>query len=457
MKTLTRLTRRTWLALLSAPALPIWAATGRCDRTAHQDFILGTSLDLTVAGSTASEAEAAEAAALAEIGRLSAILNRRDPHSELNRWANGIARPGVDLQRVLAAYVDWEQRTGGVIAARRDGTMNLDALGKAYIVDRAAEAAHAAAPHAAGILLDIGGDVRAIGSAWNIGIADPAQPFENAAPLTEVRVAAAMATSGTYARGSHIEDARTGLAGPGSAASVLAADCLTANALALAACAMPVEYALQLIEQTPQAEGLLIARSGALSRSSGFARYETGRLRRVAFAGWTNGYQVTVHFSLVDPAGGGDQGGGGFGGRRGGFGGKGGFGRPRRPYIVIWAEDASGKVVRTISLWASKPRWIADLHTWWSKAPNTRQASQMARATRGAGEYSVVWNGMNDAGEPVAPGTYKIFIETNREHGNHYQESVTIDCGAKPSSAAMKPTAEFQNVKVDFGPVTGTV
>ena len=64
---------------------------------------------------------------------------------------------------------------------------------------------------------------------------------------------------------------------------------------------------------------------------------------------------------------------------------------------------------------------------------------------------------MNDAGEPVAPGTYKIFIETNKEHGNHYQESVAIDCGAKPSSAAMKPTAEFQNVKVDFGPVTGTV
>lgn len=460
MKTLTQLTRRTWLALFAAPALPVWATTGRRDHEFHHDFILGTSLDLTVAGATAVEAQAAESAALAEIRRLSAVLNRRDSESELNRWTRGFATPGADLTRVLEAYAEWERRTDGAIRAKQDDSYNIDALGKAYVVDRAAEAARAAAPSADGILLDIGGDVRSIGAPWTMGIADPFQPFENAAPLTQVRFAnAAMATSGTYARGSHILDARTGVAGPGSAASVLASDCVTANALALASCAMPGHEALALIERTQGAEGLLVAATGATARSSGFRRYETGRMKPVAYAGWTNGYQVTVHLTLVDPAGGGAPQGGGFGG--GGFGGRrgggGGFGRPRRPYVVVWAEDANGKVVRTISLWASKPRWIADLHTWWSKAPNARQASQMARATRGAGEYSVVWNGMSDSGEPVAPGTYRIFIETNREHGNHYQESVTIECGAKPASAAMKPTAEFQNVKVEFGPVTGTV
>ncbi len=463
MKTLTQLTRRTWLALLAAPALPVWATTRR-DHDVHHDFILGTSLDLTIAGATAAEAQAAESAVLAEIERLSAILNARDPRSELNRWSNGAARPSLDLQNVLAAYSTWEQRTNGAIRANRNGSVNLDALGKAYIVDRAAEAARAAAPQASGILLDIGGDVRAIGTPWSMGIADPSQAFENASPLAEVRLAnAAMATSGTYARGQHILDARTGIAGPGSAASVVASDCVTANALALASCAMPAEEAMRLIEQTQQAEGLLVAQAGTVLRSSGFARYETGRVRPVAYAGWVNNYQVSIKLTLVDPAGAGGgapQGGGfggpgGFGGRRGGGGG--GFGRVRRPYVVVWAEDSSGKVVRTISLWASKPRWIAELHSWWSKAPNVRQASQMARATRAAGEYSLVWNGMTDSGEPVPAGTYRIWIESNREHGNHYQESVTIECGAKPASAAMKPTAEFKDVKVDFGPVSGTV
>jgi hypothetical protein len=205
-----------------------------------------------------------------------------------------------------------------------------------------------------------------------------------------------------------------------------------------------------------------VTANGGVLRSSGFRRFEQAPLLRAAYAGWTNGYQVSIALTLQNPTGsGGQQGGpppgGGFGGR--GPGGRGGgFGRLRNPYVAIWAEDANGKVVRNIALWASKPRWLNELHTWWNKnGSEVNRVSQMARATRAAGRYNVSWNGMNDAGEVVPAGTYRIWIETNREHGSHYQESATIECGAKAASATMKPTPECTDVQVEFGPASNGV
>ena len=453
----TQVTRRGWLALSFASTIPAFGWTKR-DFAFRHDFILGTSLDLTVSGTSADDAKAAESAALSTVQRLSEILDTRNPSSEISRLGiHGAAVRSADLERVIAAYRDWESHTGGVIRAEWNGAVNVDALGKAYIVDRAAEAARAAAPWARGLMLDIGGDVRVFGQI-DLGIADPANPFDNAAPLTGVRIAdRAMATSGSYARGAHIVDPRTGLSASGSAAaSVIATDCVAANALSTALCVLSPEEGLRLLEETRNAEGLVVTRAGGVLRSSGFRGYELPSMRRVAYAGWANGSQVSISLTLVDPApAGGGPGGGGFGGRgRGG----GGFGRQRRPYVAVWAEDASGKVVKNIALWASKPRWLPELHTWWSKNGSAaRQISQMARATRGGGQYNLEWNGMSDSGAPVPAGVYRIWIETNREHGSHYQESVTIDCTGKAASATTKATPEFEGVKVEFGPATGAV
>jgi len=462
----TQFTRRGWLALSFASTIPAFGWTKR-DFTFRHDFVLGTSLDLTVTGTSPEEAKAAEAAVLSVVERLTEILNTRNAASEISRVGiRGTAARSADLERVIAAYREWESRTGGVIRAELNGAVNIDALGKAYIVDRAAEAARAAAPGARGLVLDIGGDVRVFGQV-DLGIADPANPFDNAAPLTGVRISdRAMATSGSYARGAHIVDPRTGLSASGSAAaSVIATDCVAANALSTALCVLSPEEGLRLLEETRNAEGLLVTRAGGVLRSSGFRGYELPSMRRVAYAGWANGSQVSISLTLVEPTpagggpGGGGPGGGGFGGPGGrGRGGGGGFGRQRRPYVAVWAEDASGKVVKNIALWASKPRWLPELHTWWSKNGSAaRQISEMARATRGGGQYNLAWNGMGDSGAAVPAGVYRIWIETNREHGTHYQESVTIDCTGKAASATSKATPEFEGVKVEFGPATGAV
>ena len=40
-------------------------------------------------------------------------------------------------------------------------------------------------------------------------------------------------------------------------------------------------------------------------------------------------------------------------------------------------------------------------------------------ATRPSGEYTLVWDGKNDAGEYVPLGKYTVFIEAAREHGTY--------------------------------------
>src|SRR5579862_2304931 len=127
-----RLTRRSLLAMSVVPALPIFSKPVGDHHFAH-DHILGTSLDLTISGVSAAEAQAAEQAALQEVERLRKILSTYDPSSEISRL--GLRSPGrsADLDNVLDAYRHWSARTGGVLQPEIAGVINIDALGKAYI------------------------------------------------------------------------------------------------------------------------------------------------------------------------------------------------------------------------------------------------------------------------------------------------------------------------------------
>ncbi|MEP7352078.1 MAG: DUF2271 domain-containing protein [Acidobacteriota bacterium] len=467
-KAFTGFTRRNLLAMSVAPLLaPTFAKAGIASLQADEvhrfqhDHILGTSLDLMVTGVSEATAEAAEHAALSTVERLRQILSTYDPASEISRLGvTGAAQRSSELDHVLAAYRSWNTRTHGSLQAEINGKINVDALGKAFIIDQATAAAHAAAPNATSLMLDIGGDIKMVGnSAFALGIADPASPWDNGTPLTHIHLAdQAVATSGTYARGPHIIDPRNGHPAAGAfAVTVVAADCMTANALATALCVLPPEQGLQLVENTHGAEAILIDRNGAQHRTSGFAALESPapRIAPVYWSGWPNGFQVSIQLTLKTPAaptgggpgGGGGRGPGGFGGRGGGFG-----DRNRRPYVAVWAEDANGKVVRNIAVWASKPRYLEELRTWWQHNSGSNALYQMARATRAPGEYNVLWNGMTDAGQAAPTGTYKLWVETAREHGGHYQESAMIDCSDKPSSVTLRESPEFDAVKVDFGP-----
>ena len=44
---------------------------------------------------------------------------------------------------------------------------------------------------------------------------------------------------------------------------------------------------------------------------------------------------------------------------------------------------------------------------------------QIAQPTRPPGQYSVLWDGKDDHGKPLKPGTYTVLIEAVREQGGY--------------------------------------
>ncbi len=421
--------RRSFLAApFLGAGLSAAIARGEALQTFRHERVLGTSMELSARGEGAARAQAA---GLAEIERLCGVVSTYDPGSEISRW-DGRGRCSRELAELMAAYAYWQERTGGVISARAPGgRLNVDALGKAFVMERALRAARA---HAGSVLLNVGGDIAVSGGeTWNLGVVNPSRPSENAEPLTVVAVRdVAIATSGWYERDAHLFDGRTGRAvRTDVSATVVARDAVTANALATALCVMDTRAGLELVARTPGAEGLVIQRDGFAERSAGFARYERPRVAAAATeSAWPAGYDLTITLTLKPPA-------AGFG---------------RRPYVAVWVEDARGKLVRTVALWASRPRWIRDLHAWWAQTSGNGIAS-MARATRPPGRYRLTWEGLDDQGRQLPAGVYGIFVESNREHGNEAKESAKIACGTKmPATASAPATSEFEAVALEYGP-----
>lgn len=430
MNQFNRIPRRLWLA---SPLAVIAKASAQTISVHRRDHVLGTSLELQVLG---SRGDLALEACLNEIERLRRILSTFDETSEISQWqGRGETGPASgELLELLNLYEHWRHHTGGVIDSRLRGVRDVSALGKSFILEKAIEASCVADPEATGLLLNIGGDIAVRGGAWRIAVANPAQHTENSAAMAELHLTTgAVTTSGTYERGpKHLLDPRTGQPAQGAwSATVSARDAVTANALSTALCVLDPENAMRLIESTPEAECIVVGRQGKTWRSSGFSKLESRLpLRTVAAAGWPNGRQLTITLTLR---------------RIEGY-------RVRRPYVAVWAEDLAGKVVKNITVWTERRRWLPDLFDWWKKSGNAGGGASVTRATRPAGRYQILWDGLDDAGKPVPEGKYRIVVESNREHGSYAKESAVIECGANPAKAMMRETNEFEAVELNYGP-----
>lgn len=406
------------------------------------ESVIGTSLDISVRSPSLRAAEGACQTIRDEIDRLTRILDTRDPTSEISLLGGCASVYGAsrELADVLDAYEYWERRTGGVLSIRCGGAgapRNVDALGKAYIIDRAAAAAREAWPSIDALLVDVGGDIVVWGRSREIPIADPAAWYDNAPPISTIHLRnAAVATSGSYARGAHLTDSRTGQPLRSSvAATVVAADAVTANALATTLCLTSAEDGLRLVESTPGAEALRVA-SGVLQRTSGFVLLERQAVPQPpavapapAASSWPAGYQVKVTVPLTS-------------GRS-----------AKRPYVAVWVEDSSNNLVRGLALWGTKAKYHSSLTTLWNRLGGNFQVLQpVTRATRSAGKYELVWDGLDNARKPVPMGTYRITVESNQEHGTYAKQTGTIEVGDSPASVTLPATTNFDAVVVQYGP-----
>ncbi len=463
----------------------------------HHDHILGTSLDLTVWTTSEHLALQAEHAILDEIDRLLPILSTYDPASEISRLnaSRETLRCSAELIEVLQAYQTFASRSAGAYspclgelvalwqAAQRDErlptmaelapmvarlrepairidpaartvtplsgqSLNIDSLGKAFIIRSAVARARAKVPAATGILLNIGGDMLIWGdAAARIAVANPRQPQDNAPALTQLDLRdCAVATSGTYERGyringrwySHILDPRTGqpvqtIVG----ATVTARDNLTANALATTLCVLPPEQGIALVEQTPGAQALVVNATGEQFRTTGFALSEVAAESGAEpKSGWPKDYQLGITLTIQQQQ-----------GRR----------RAERPYVAIWAEDKDGKLVRNIAMWGNERKYFKDMPDWWKHMKERPELVRaVTRATRPPGRYQLAWDGLDDAGKPVPSGTYTIRVEMNREHGRHQIRDGKITCGDEQATGSVPAATDFAEVRLVYGPRAGS-
>src|SRR6188768_2787642 len=193
------MTRRSFLAAAALVPIGTLLNTAEDDKYHyHYDHILGTSMDLVLWTRDARAAERAREMIIDEILRLNSILNTRESQSEISMLGSTESTsmlPSRDLEAVLEAYRDWERRTGGLLSihpaghpAGKNPARNVDALGKAYIIDRAMAAARLAVPELNSTLLNIGGDIACFGRTQEIGVTNPHEPHDNALPITRVSI-----------------------------------------------------------------------------------------------------------------------------------------------------------------------------------------------------------------------------------------------------------------------------
>ncbi|MBN9502120.1 MAG: hypothetical protein BGO01_10830 [Armatimonadetes bacterium 55-13] len=134
--------------------------------------------------------------------------------------------------------------------------------------------------------------------------------------------------------------------------------------------------------------------------------------------------------------------------------------RYHRPYVAVWLENKEGKAVRTLSLWVQTtrrgPRWIPDLRRWYRDEQDRKAANggdlveTISSATRMPGKYTLVWNGMDDAGKPVDQGDYYVCIEAAREHGTYQLIRKSFTFTNKAFKQKLEGNLEIKEAEVEF-------
>jgi len=200
--------------------------------------VMGVPMSVDVRDPATPQVRAAVADAFELLRDAERRFSRHRPGSEVARLDRGELRlqdASSQLVEVLAIAEKFSRDSGGVFGIERpDGTLDLDGVVKGWAAQRAADLLVGAGIER--FCLNAGGDVvvrggRAPGEQWRLAVRTPWVASEHLAvvALTD----GALATSGTYERGPHVYDARSGrTAADLVSVTVLAGDLVTADVLA---------------------------------------------------------------------------------------------------------------------------------------------------------------------------------------------------------------------------------
>jgi FAD:protein FMN transferase len=247
-------------------------------RTVHVEHVMGTAVSFDLRGQ--GDHAAALAEAVAWFHEVDARFSTYRADSEVSRYGRGDLSAddlSPDLREVIAACAALEAVTGGAFAAVRGDRFDPSGYVKGWSVERAARIlrAHGCADW----MIDAGGDVLVTSSdafraPWRIGVQ---HPFDRGALATVLQAHdLAVATSGRYERGDHIDDPRTGLPATAAASTtVCGADLALADAFATAAFVLGEEGPAWIAE-IPGYECWTVLADGRVVATDGFPRVVAG-------------------------------------------------------------------------------------------------------------------------------------------------------------------------------------
>jgi hypothetical protein len=134
-------------------------------------------------------------------------------------------------------------------------------------------------------------------------------------------------------------------------------------------------------------------------------------------------------------------------------------GRFHRPFVAVWVENKKKESVRTVAIWFNKPRWLPELKRWFSKNQSISQdrsaLGSISSATRSAGKYSLVWDGLDDSGKALPSGKYTLYIEAAREHGTYQLLKQEVDWKGKSKHFDLEGGIEITAAAIDTHPKAG--
>jgi len=180
-----------------------------------------------------------------------------------------------DMQTIFALADEAKEKTDGYFDIKKtDGTFDPSGIVKGWAIQNAAAIIEDAGFE--NFYVDAGGDIQtsgvnAEGFPWKVGIKNPWNEQEIVKTL-EIKKHA-VATSGTYIRGLHIYNPKTGApADDIISLTVVGKDICDVDLIATAAFAMGQD-GIRFVENTPGFEGYAIDKEGTATMTSGFQRY----------------------------------------------------------------------------------------------------------------------------------------------------------------------------------------
>ena len=97
-----------------------------------------------------------------------------------------------------------------------------------------------------------------------------------------------------------------------------------------------------------------------------------------------------------------------------------------RPYVAIWIQDGTNKVVANLSVWYDVDlkddegeKWLKDIRQWWRRGGNKLDmpADGISSPTKPPGVNKVTFSSDKGALATLPPGEYKLIVEASREVG----------------------------------------